>query len=236
MLKVRFFQVKQEIDVARRESESAIQVSLLATMKADSAIRLKNETQRLRMISVAKSMSLRSLQVPEQDDLKALLAFQGYLFNKKNTGSKNDADIYAGLYNLAKEKGSTRIRTFENFDSPVRTIAFVPGKNEFFASDSKGKVLKWDVDNKEKSFQIIYSGNEVIDVMAVSPQADWLACGGLNSAIKMIPVSGGDQGYELKGHSGKIKSLIFSFDGKFLYSAALDGKVTEMGSLCQDFN
>ena len=75
-------------------------------MKADSAIRLKNETQRLRMVSVAKSMSLRSLQVPEQDDLQALLAYQGYLFNRKNTGSRNDADIYAGLYNLAKQKGA----------------------------------------------------------------------------------------------------------------------------------
>jgi WD40 repeat protein len=61
--------------------------------------------------------------------------------------------------------------------------------------------------------------------MAISPGSDWLACGGLNNAIRMIPVNGSDQVYELKGHSGKIKSLIFSFDGKYLYSAALDGKV-----------
>ena len=78
---------------------------------------------------------------------------------------------------------------------------------------------------RKRIFRIIYSGNEVIDVMAVSPKADWLACGGPNSAIKMIPVAGSDQVYELRGHSGKIKSLIFSYDGKFLYSAALDGKV-----------
>jgi hypothetical protein len=31
--------------------------------------------------------------------------------------------------------------------------------------------------------------------------------------------------YVMNGHSGKIKSLIFSYDGKNLYSAALDGKV-----------
>ena len=216
---------KQEIDEARRQSASAIQISLLATMNADSAIRVKNETQRLRMVSVAKSMSLRSLQVPEQNDLQALLAYQGYLFNKKNSGSKNDADIYSGLYNLSKVNGSSRIKTFTGFDNPVKSIAFVPGKNEFFISDSNGKVLKWDLGNKEQNFKIIYSGNEVIDVMAVSPGSDWLACGGLNSAIRMIPLNGSDQVYELKGHSGKIKSLIFSYDGKFLYSAALDGKV-----------
>jgi WD40 repeat protein len=29
----------------------------------------------------------------------------------------------------------------------------------------------------------------------------------------------------MTGHKGKIKSLVFSFDGKYLYSAALDGRV-----------
>jgi WD40 repeat protein len=41
----------------------------------------------------------------------------------------------------------------------------------------------------------------------------------------MIPLKGTSLGYELKGHTGKIKSLVFSFDGKYLYSASLDGKV-----------
>jgi len=216
---------RQEINEALRQYESAMQLSIFATRSADSVIRLKNETQRMRMISVAKSMALRSLQVPEQDELQALLAYQGYLFNKKNDGNKNDADIYTGLYSLAKKNGSSKIKNFKGFDSPVRSLAFVPGKNEFFTTDSGGKVLKWDLSNEEQNFRIIYSGNEVIDVMAVSPGSDWLACGGLSSAIKMIPTNGSDQLYELKGHSGKIKSLIFSYDGKFLYSAALDGKV-----------
>jgi len=216
---------KQDIDEARRESESAIQASLLAMMNADSAIKLKNEIQRLRMISVAKSMSLRSLNLPAQNDLQALLAYQAYLFNKKNKGSKNDADIYMGLYNIAKQKGSSKLKTYAGFGSPVRSIAFIPGKNEFFTSDSEGKVLRWDLDNKEQSFRIVYSDSEVIDVLAVSPKADWLACGGADNSIKMIPVAGDNPGYELKGHSGKIKSLIFSYDSNFLYSAALDGKV-----------
>ena len=105
------------------------------------------------MISVAKSMSLRSLQVPEQIDLQALLAYQAYLFNIKNMGSRNDADIYTGLYNLAKQKGSDKLKTYTGFDNPVRSIAFVPGKNEVFASDSYGKVMKLDLGSKENNFQ-----------------------------------------------------------------------------------
>ena len=41
----------------------------------------------------------------------------------------------------------------------------------------------------------------------------------------MIPLKGNNVGYEMAGHKGKIKSLIFSYDGKYLYSASLDGKV-----------
>jgi WD40 repeat protein len=41
----------------------------------------------------------------------------------------------------------------------------------------------------------------------------------------MIPLKGSNLSYEMNGHKGAIKSLIFSYDGKYLYSAALDGKV-----------
>jgi WD40 repeat protein len=69
------------------------------------------------------------------------------------------------------------------------------------------------------------SDNAATGVLAVSPEGDWLACGGVNSAIKMIPIAGTKPGYDLEGHAGRINSLIFSFDGKYLYSAAIDGKV-----------
>ena len=45
------------------------------------------------------------------------------------------------------------------------------------------------------------------------------------ATIRMIPLKGNNIGYEMTGHKRGIKSLIFSYDGKYLYSAALDGKV-----------
>ena len=41
----------------------------------------------------------------------------------------------------------------------------------------------------------------------------------------MIPLKDNLTSFELRGHTGKIKSLIFSSDSKYLYSASLDGKV-----------
>jgi WD40 repeat protein len=191
----------------------------------DLAIEERNGTQRLRMLSISKSMSLKSLQLAGQKDLQALLAYQAYLFNKKNNGPDNDADIYAGLYNVALLNGSKSYKSFKGHNGDIRRIAFIPGKNEFFTSGNDGKILKWSMDNKDQTLQVIYSGNDIIEVLAVSPDASWLACGSSNSSIRMIPLTGNNIGYSMEGHKGGIKSLIFSYDGKFLYSAALDGKV-----------
>jgi WD40 repeat protein len=93
-------------------------------------------------------------------------------------------------------------------------------------------VYRWLTGNGENTFRLLYSGKnekdgavELVDVLAVSPDAKWLACGVSNTSIKMIPLDHDGQSYVLSGHRGRIKSLIFSYDGKSLYSAALDGRV-----------
>ena len=215
---------KQRI-IAMKQFDSILQTKLSSDMDLKVAMEQKNKTHRLRMISVAKSMSLRSLQMNGQKDLQTLLSYQAYLFNKKNNGLANDPDIYLGLYNIAKEYGNINYKNFSGHNSGIKKIAFVPGKREFFTTGSDGKVMKWNLDSKEQSLQIIYSNSEIIDVLAVSPDASWLACGEQNSVIRMVPIKGNNLGYDLKGHTGSIRSLIFSYDGMYLYSAALDGKV-----------
>lgn len=216
---------QKEIEETRNEFDSAIRAGRLAMMSADSANKMKEEFRRLRLVSVARSLSLRSLQVDNESDLKPLFAYQAYLFNTRNSGSRNDADIYHGLYSLAKSRGSQRIRSFDPEGAQVRSILFLPGTNEFLTSDAQGKVTKWDLSDDGKNYSLIYTGNGPIDVMAVSPDAGWLACAEQTNSIRMIPLGGNSEEYLLTGHSGKIRSLLFSYDGKSLYSAALDGRV-----------
>jgi len=215
---------EQQIATAERMS-AAEQNAHEVLLQKNRAIEDKNRVQRMRMLSVGKSMSLKSLQLAGQKDLQSLLAFQAYLFNKKNHGPENDADIYAGLYNVALQYGNVNFRSFRGHNGDVRSIAFIPGKKEFFTSGDDGQILKWSLDKMDQTLQVIYAGSEIIDVLAVSPDASWLACGGSNSSIRMIPLKGKNLSYEMEGHKAGIKSLIFSYDGKYLYSAALDGKV-----------
>jgi hypothetical protein len=212
-------------NLALKQSDSAKRVSLLADENARIATEQKYEALRLRMLSLGKAVSVKSLLLQGQKELQTLLALQAYLFNKKNNGPDNDADIYSGLYNVARQNGSSQYKTFKGHNGDIRSIAFVPGKNEFFTSGSDGQVLRWSLNGSNKTFQVVYSGSDIINVLAVSPDANWLACGSDNSKIKMIPLKETEKSFELNGHKGKIKSLIFSFDSKQLYSAALDGKV-----------
>jgi WD40 repeat protein len=218
-------EARRQLTRAMELTDSAKNEAKTADLKAMDAINQKNEAQRMKMILLGKSMSLKSLQLTDQKDLQALLAYQAYKFNKSNGGSPYDPDIYSGLYNAARLNGKFNSKTFAGHEGEIRHIAFVPGKNEFFTSGMDGKVIKWDLNGKNQSLQVVYSGSDIINVLAVSPDAGWLACGGQNSGIRMVPIKGNDLSYELKGHTGPVKSLIFSFDGRYLYSSSLDGKV-----------
>ena len=82
---------------------------------------------------------------------------------------------------------------FKGHNGDIRSIAFIPGKDEFFTSGTDGQVLKWSLNGTEKTFQVVYSGSDIINVLAVSPDASWLACGSENSSIRMIPLKGTEQ-------------------------------------------
>lgn len=211
--------------IALAQSDSAQRARALADRNAIRARQQADTALQLRMLSIGKAMSIKSLQAQGQPDLQGLLAYQAYIFNKRNYGLNNDADIYAGLYNVAKQSGSTTVKSYRGHSGGIKSIAYVPGKNEFYSAGTDGKVMKWSIDDKDQGLQVVYSGSDIIEVLAVSPGADWLACGSSNSTIRMIPLKSSETEYVLSGHKGAIKSLIYSYDGKYLYSASVDNNV-----------
>jgi len=216
--------IQSRLSAAESFADSAQSAVIEASLMAASATEQKDEAVRLRMLSVGKSLSLRSLQLDGNKDLQTLLAYQAYLFNKKNGGSDNDADIYSGLYNITRQY-AIGYKTFNGHEGEIKSIAFHPDGKEFFTSGSDGKVLKWTLSGDSRNFSEIYSGEKVIEILAVNPDASWLAAGETNSSVHMIPLSGEGVKYKLSAHTDRINSLNFSSDGNFLYSASLDGRV-----------
>ncbi len=216
--------IQSRLSAAESFADSAQSAVIEAGLIAASATEQKNAAVRLRMLSVGKSLSLRSLQLDGNKDLQTLLAYQAYLFNKKNGGFDNDADIYSGLYNVTRQY-SIGYKTFNGHEGEIKSIAFHPDGKEFYTSGSDGKVLKWTLSGDNGTFREIYSGEKVIEILAVNPDASWLAAGETNSSVHMIPLKEGGVKYKLSAHTDRINSLNFSSDGNFLYSASLDGRV-----------
>jgi hypothetical protein len=106
-----FIQAIENAEQARINQELAEEQAALAEHQASIARRNEDEAHlqrgfaeqnekkayRLRMLSIAQSMAVKSLQ-ERSPDLKGLLALQAYNFNITHEGEKFDAYIYDGLY------------------------------------------------------------------------------------------------------------------------------------------
>ena len=216
--------IQSRLSVAESFADSAQSAVIEAGQMAADATEQKNTAVRLRMQTVGKSLSLRSLQLDGQKDLQTLLAYQAWLFNRKNGGFENDPDIYSGLYNVTKQYSSA-YKSFNGHEGEIKSIAFHPDGKEFYTSGNDGKVLRWILSGDDRNFKEVYSGEKVIEILAVNPDASWLAAGEGNSSIHMIPLKEGGVRHKLTAHTDRINSLNFSSDGNYLYSASLDGRV-----------
>jgi WD40 repeat protein len=86
--------------------------------------------------------------------------------------------------------------------------------------------MSWKADQPARGFSLLWSGNQKISTMAVSPDASWLACGTESSEIVMIPIVEDSIGYQLHDSAGTITSVIFH-DSNSLYASTSGGFVSE---------
>ena len=87
------------------------------------------------MLTIAKTMAVKSLQISADNDLRSLLAYQGFLFNERYNGYSNDVDIYTGLYKALKISLSNSYNVFNGHESEVRSVVFIPGSHLFLVQE-----------------------------------------------------------------------------------------------------
>lgn len=178
-----------------------------------------------RMLSLARSLAVRSLNHAGNRDLQILLAWQAYLFNRKYDGIAEDADIFAGLYDVSKRYGSRFCARFTP-DGAEFTAMAEGSDGIFFTADSKGRVLSWKAGQPSAGYDLVWSGNKTISAMTLSPDRSWLACGTEDSRILMIPFDDDSVGYWLHDSTGTITALHYT-DTDHLYSSTSGGSVNE---------
>lgn len=183
----------------------------------------KDKSNQLRMISIAQSMAVKSLNINETDR-KALLAFQAYNFNKEYGGNSYDNYIYDGLYYAKKDKikesTGEDLNRFKGHRDMIRSIVYDPNGSDFYTTGSDGKILKWE--SKDYSYKTLYNpaANYINYDMKVSPDGKWLIVAGDAPYILVINLATLNP-IKIEGHKGTVSKLMFLPNSEYFISYSI---------------
>ncbi len=212
--------------------QRAVENERQATLNAEEARRQEQiakaneeEAYKNRLLSIAQAMSVKSLQVDQDLDLKSLLAYQAYKFNQEYGGLPYNADIYLGLYNALKVKNKESYIQFKGHDDNVNSIQFVPGSSEFYSVDSEGRLLHFDLNNPDRNFPALSDSGTVVKDLAISSDGKWLACATWTGVRLYDLSSRGTPMKRFRGHTGEVLTVNFLPGTNQLVTSGSDRKL-----------
>ena len=190
----------------------------LAEQNADKAYRL-------RLLSIAQSMAVKSAQMDEDTMRKALLAQQAYKYHTKNGGKQHNHDIYDGLYYALKTLKPNDYNSLKGHRDAVRSIVYSNDGKTIYTSGSDGKVLQWNKAEGVEKPVLLMQNTSLNRAMEISLDNKFIAIAGDQSSIKIIKLSETTSlSIKLNGHKGIVLGFSFAPNGN-LISFATDSTV-----------
>ncbi len=218
-------QLEVTTEQAERERREAERAEAQAREGQKEAVKEKEAEYQKRMLSISKTLSAQSKQVSDRN-LKTLMAYQAYLFNKAYNGSSNSSDIYTALYEafVAHRGRSYNART--GHAGTVKSIDFAGSSNIVYSSGMDGKILRWDILNSSKSSSTLIDNPYNNHSLDVSNDKRWLACGTGTSIIQLFNLNNPSSTPNvLIGHQRAVIALCFVPGKNELVSAGNDQKI-----------
>ncbi|MFP4024754.1 MAG: eIF2A-related protein [Thiohalospira sp.] len=230
---------EQQKQIALRREQEANQQRSLAEKNEDEAQRQTLEAEKARqealsrrMLSIAQSMAVKSQQISDNIQLKVLVAYQAYLFNKKYDGPTHNPDVYLGLYYALKGIKGQTYNALNGHTGSVMDIAFIPQTNKMFTTGGDGKILQWDISNLDKSYTSIIENPYGKRSLAISADGKRLICATDDSKILVFNLSNSvELNKELSGHESIVSTIEIAPNNQFFLSASNDKTIRKW-----DFN
>ncbi|PLX10277.1 MAG: hypothetical protein C0594_05145, partial [Marinilabiliales bacterium] len=212
-------EANEQRQLAEKSTKEALDQKAMAEKATEQAYNL-------RMLSISQSMAVKSLQVDQDPEQKALLAYQAYEFNDKYGGNKHNNDIYNGLYYSLKAFYGDDYNIMNGHEDAVRNIEFIPGSNRFYSAGSDGKILRWNLDERTETPVPVIEYNDVVRNMALSNSGNFMAIVRKSNTLDLYNAEQRGRGAEELGkHRKTITSIAFSPDDNFLISAGQDSLI-----------
>lgn len=222
---------EQATIIAEAEKIRALRATKDALYQKGIALDAQTKAQRLRMLSIAKSMAIKSTKLVDVTQ-QGLVAQQAYTFNKEYVGNPYDPDVYDAMYIASKKNGNPEftpwggklIPYLGHGKSNVRALVTCRTCSYVYSAGSDGKVIKWDLYKKERNDSKIDSFPNIHKSLALSPDKKFLAVGGEYPYVKI---------YDLQNNTAKVLKakiaetwfLAYTYDNKYLISGGTEKKI-----------
>jgi WD40 repeat protein len=174
---------QEQRKLAVASAEEAKKQQKRAEEKAEEARIASEKATRQQYLSTARAIALKSKELRESDrEQQALLAQQGYLFNKKYKGIINDNDVYSGLYQALKTNENPLTKSLDGHEKgAARAMVTSVKTNQIYSGGSDGRLIRWtdNSNNKWTSEELVpLRADYQIYAMDISPDGNLLAAGG----------------------------------------------------------
>jgi WD40 repeat protein len=218
----------QQAEEATRKSQVFQKEKEESDKTAEKAIEQQTVTEKeknieftKRMLATAQTMSGKVASI-EDKNLKGLLAYQAYLFNREYDGQVDHPDIYHALYNALESFNGPDFNGLQGHEGAVRSLAFLPGSNVFYSTGYDGRILRWDLNGNTRTYRTLIDNIFMNRTIAISPNGRWLACGANTMGIQLFNLNTNTAPTILQGHKSWVDALCFTTDSKGLFSASSD--------------
>lgn len=206
------------------QSEAQIQQQL-ADEARQRAERSEEESQRLRLVEIARSVALkaRALRGEEQRELAGLLAVQAYRLYESAHRGLPDSDIFQALWWGLSRLGADANLVSQHTES-VRGIALARAGERLASGSDDGRVRVFELWREGWPHNDLVGEAGGVRSMAFDRAGESLAVGDIAGSIR-IWSSGrwSVRPQTLAAHQGSVQSLAFDPSGRTLASGGTDG-------------
>lgn len=210
---------------AENQKKLADQSAVEANRQKEIANQNAARAQRLRMLSIAQSMSVKSLQVRDEN-LKGNLAMKAYLFNMQFDGEKYDNYVYDGLYYALKSLyGDSSYYKMNAHIDAVRSV--IVSNNNVFSTGSDGRIVLWKLDNYQNGrVYTIFENDFVNRSLKLSADNRWLINAGMSNEVQVFDLnSKNKRPIKIEGHNGFVYDIVFLPNNDYFLTSSADSTI-----------
>ena len=219
-------------DTGRRVAESS--VSSREPLRGQNEVPGQNfnagrdEAVKQRMVAISQSLAVRSLQVDNNPDLKALLAFQSYMFNEKYNGPSYNSDIYTSLIASIKGIYGDQHNVYKGHTESVNSVVFHPNSSIFYSASSDGQVIQWDINDDNKLPRTLIQNSVVNNQIAISPNGQWLAVSTEGEGVHIFnPSRNLPNPFQVTWGNNRVIAIDFYPDNEHIIFAGSDNSIVK---------